>query len=136
DDYVLEDFLKAINGKRQYILNSRLICQQISNMDAKKRLKFAKIPHNFVLGNSCNFIAIETNLFKDAMITLDYLLIILNSFLLDWRFRLTSSNNHVNNYELAVLPIHKPSKKEKEKLSFLLEKGDRQRLEKEIINIY
>jgi hypothetical protein len=25
--------------------------------------------------------------------------------LLDWRFRVTSSNNHINNYELNELPI-------------------------------
>lgn len=30
---------------------------------------------------------------------------ILNSDLLNWRFKITSSNNHINNYELDELPI-------------------------------
>ena len=30
---------------------------------------------------------------------------ILNSELLNWRFKITSSNNHINNYELDELPI-------------------------------
>ena len=33
------------------------------------------------------------------------LLGILNSTLLDWRFKITSTNNHVNNYEIDELPI-------------------------------
>ena len=31
--------------------------------------------------------------------------ILLNSPLLNWRFKITSSNNHINNYELDELPI-------------------------------
>lgn len=30
---------------------------------------------------------------------------ILNSSLLNWRFKITSTNNHINNYELDELPI-------------------------------
>jgi adenine-specific DNA-methyltransferase len=30
---------------------------------------------------------------------------IFNSELLNWRFKITSSNNHINNYELGDLPI-------------------------------
>jgi len=29
----------------------------------------------------------------------------LNSELLNWRFKITSSNNHINNYELDELPV-------------------------------
>ena len=31
--------------------------------------------------------------------------LLLNSALLNWRFKITSTNNHVNNYELDELPI-------------------------------
>ena len=34
-----------------------------------------------------------------------YLLGLFNSHLLNWRFKLTSTNNHVNNYEIDELPI-------------------------------
>src|SRR5699024_12047436 len=50
----------------------------------------------------CNFITVEEN---DNNITLYYLLGLLNSKLLNWYFKLFSSNNHINNYELDMLPI-------------------------------
>jgi hypothetical protein len=31
--------------------------------------------------------------------------VLLNSALLNWRFKVTSTNNHINNYELDELPI-------------------------------
>ena len=31
--------------------------------------------------------------------------VLLNSALLNWRFKITSTNNHINNYELDELPI-------------------------------
>lgn len=86
-DYINFDF-----GKR------RLVCQQISNAASKRRLKFVFCETNDILGNSCNYIS------SDAT-TLKKLNILLNSSLLDWRFRVTSSNNHINNYELNELPI-------------------------------
>ena len=30
---------------------------------------------------------------------------VLNSALLNWRFKVTSTNNHINNYELDELPM-------------------------------
>jgi len=39
---------------------------------------------------------------------LSYLLGVLNSDLLNWRFDLSNSNNHVSNRELASLPIADP----------------------------
>ncbi len=135
DNYVQEEFLTMLNSKQKYVKIERLACQQISNIHAKKRLKFAKIKPNYILGNSCNFIAIETNLFKDDIIDIDYLLVLFNSFLLDWRFKLTSSNNHINNYELADLPIHKPTKEEVKKIKFL-RKNSRIALENYILEMY
>ena len=86
-DYINFDF-----GKR------RLVCQQISNAASKRRLKFVFCETNDILGNSCNYISSDPT-------TLKKLNILLNSSLLDWRFRVTSSNNHINNYELNELPI-------------------------------
>jgi hypothetical protein len=62
-------------------------------------MKFAKIPKNIILGNSCNYIVSDE-------IPIDYLLGLFNSYLFDWRFKLFSSNNHINNYELDDLPIN------------------------------
>lgn len=100
--YVDEKFIvENKTPKTKYIENERLICQQISNIKSKKRLKFSKIPKNYILGNSCNFIAVDND-----NIDLDFLLAIFNSYLMDWRFKLFSSNNHINNYELDDLPIN------------------------------
>jgi len=99
--YVEQTFIAdKPTSKKEFINDNRIICQQISNMSSNKRLKFAKIAKNHILGNSCNFIATNKN------VNLDYLLAILNSYLMDWRFQLFSSNNHINNYELNDLPIN------------------------------
>jgi adenine-specific DNA-methyltransferase len=121
DTYASEDFLSAINGKQKFIKEERIICQQISNMNSYRRLKFAKISNNIVLGNSCNFISLKNTLIKPPF-SLDYLLGVLNSRLLDWRFRITSSNNHINNYELDELPIPIPNKKQLIEIELLTNK--------------
>lgn len=87
DDFIKNDF------KRK-----RLICQQISNAGQNKRLKFVFSDETDILGNSCNYISADEN-------TLKKLYLLLNSNILNWRFKITSSNNHINNYELDELPI-------------------------------
>lgn len=100
-EYVKESFVSA-TAKKKYILESRLVCQQIANMAKKRRLSFALVPGGCVLGNSCNFLAVEPN--ADGVDSY-YLMGILNSTLMDWYFKLTSSNNHINNYEIDNFPI-------------------------------
>ena len=78
----------------------RLICQQISNVDLKKRLKFTFSETTDIMANSCNYI---TTL-RDS-VDLQKLHFLLNSELLNWRFKVTSSNNHINNYEIDEFPI-------------------------------
>ena len=99
-EYVSEDFISSKSA--EYINfdfgRRRLACQQISNAASKRRLKFVYCEPNDILGNSCNYISSDQT-------TLAKLNILLNSSLLDWRFRVTSSNNHINNYELNELPI-------------------------------
>ena len=122
-----EKFIKRTAEKNKYISRERLVCQQISNIHLEKRLKFTKIPENIVLGNSCNFLTFDESLFGNQEVGLDYLLGILNSMLLNWRFKITNSNNHISNYELAELPIVMPSisdRKEIEKLVSLIKNSD------------
>jgi len=100
-EYILiNDFLKR--KSKEYLKNDfkkeRLICQQISNNGIKKRLQFVKCKKNDIIANSCNYLTVlEGNL--------DQIKDILNSYLLNWRFKITSSNNHINNYEIAELPL-------------------------------
>lgn len=99
-EYVLEDFISTRSSDyRSFDFNKRrLICQQISNGGLKRRLKFIFCEDKDILGNSCNYLSAN----KDI---LDKLFLLLNSSILNWRFKITSSNNHINNYELAELPI-------------------------------
>ena len=98
----IENFLnkKSDDFKTNDYNKERLICQQISNVDMQKRLKFVFSEKTDILGNSCNYI-VSTRNEKD----LKKMFFILNSELLNWRFKITSSNNHINNYELDELPI-------------------------------
>lgn len=98
----IENFLnkKSEDFKTNDYNKKRLICQQISNIDMQKRLKFVFCKKTDIIGNSCNYI-VSTRKEED----LRKLFFILNSELLNWRFKITSSNNHINNYELDELPI-------------------------------
>jgi adenine-specific DNA-methyltransferase len=103
NEYVdIEKFInkKSIDFKEKDFNTKRLVCQQISNIDLNKRMKFTFSEKNDILANSCNYINSSRN-FED----LQKLYFILNSELLNWRFKVTSSNNHINNYELDELPI-------------------------------
>jgi len=100
-DYVSKEFVDQTNKKR-YIHHARLACQQIANMKKDRRVTFALVPENYVLGNSCNFIYIEENNYD---IDLYAMLGLLNSKLINWYFKLTSSNNHINNYEIDNFPV-------------------------------
>ena len=91
----------------------RIAGQQIANVDQKKRLKFALTKKNHVLGNSCNYITVKPPL------EIDWILTQLNSCLLNWRFKITSTNNHVNNYEIDQLPIILKKPKELDHLDAL-----------------
>lgn len=100
-EYVVEDFVQS-TAKKQYIFRERLVCQQIVNMSKKRRIAFSLVPKHIVLGNSCNFISINENADE---VDIFFLLGVLNSSLIDWYFKLTSSNNHINNYEIDNFPI-------------------------------
>ncbi len=117
--YADEKFISKLSEKQKYVLKERIICQQISNIHLEKRLKFTKIPGNIVLGNSCNFLTFNESLFSNQ-VSLDYLLGVLNSLLLNWRFKITNSNNHISNYELAELPIVIPSAAKKREVEELV----------------
>ena len=86
------DYMKFDFGKK------RLVCQQISNQTQRIRLKFIECQESDILGNSCNYITVDENF-------LHQMKALLNSALLNWRFKITSTNNHINNYELDELPI-------------------------------
>lgn len=80
----------------------RIACNQISNLKSQDRLKFC-IAENTFLANSCNYIFCEGEHSKEITY---YLMALMNSSLMEWRFRVTNGNNHVSNYELDELPLN------------------------------
>ncbi|MFX1266230.1 MAG: Eco57I restriction-modification methylase domain-containing protein, partial [Promethearchaeota archaeon] len=90
------------SGRIAHLRKPRLACQQVSNRAQRWRLKFAPVPSEAVLANSCNYIVVGEDLGSDA---LHYLLGVLNSDLMNWRFEVSNTNNHVSNRELSSLPI-------------------------------
>ena len=101
EDYVDDVFLEKTK-KSIYIEQERIICQQIANMHKERRVTFALAPAGCVLGNSCNFISVESNEYGIDIYTL---LGLFNTKIINWLFKLTSSNNHINNYEIDCFPV-------------------------------
>ena len=105
-EFVSSDFMN-ITKKKRYIEKERIICQQIVNMNKERRVTFALISKNYILGNSCNFISVEYNSYGIDIYTI---LGLFNTKIINWLFKLTSSNNHVNNYEIDCFPVPVKSK--------------------------
>jgi Alw26I/Eco31I/Esp3I family type II restriction m6 adenine DNA methyltransferase len=80
----------------------RIACQQVSNRNQRWRLKFAPVEPDLTLANSCNYVVLSKD--SDPHL-LNYLLGVLNSELMNWRFDISSTNNHVSNRELSGLPL-------------------------------
>lgn len=101
DAFVSPEFIKTTK-KNCYIQKERIACQQIANIHKERRITFALVPPDYILGNSCNFISIMDN---EYGIDIYALLGLFNTKIINWLFKLTSSNNHVNNYEIDCFPI-------------------------------
>lgn len=98
--------------------NYSLLIQQVVGADSReKRLICARtmLGESFLIGNSLNKITLKPE-FKSS-----YILGLLNSKSLDWFFRKTSTNNHVNGYEIEQLPLPKLDTQEKIMLSTQIE---------------
>lgn len=119
-EYVLPAFINKKSAdyiKFDYRTN-RIICKQISNQTQKRRLLFVLCERNDILGNSCNYLSVEEKYIPAVMA-------LLNSALLNWRFKITSTNNHINNYELDELPIIDIDNVNKEILALVGKEKDR-----------
>lgn len=120
--YVREDFFPRPKGK--WVEKDRIACQQISNMNQDRRLKWSRIRKDAVLGNSCNFIAIDDlSLFHESSpILLSYLLAVFNSDFQNKRFKLLSANNHISNSEISNMPLVIPEFQIQSRIALLAEK--------------
>jgi Alw26I/Eco31I/Esp3I family type II restriction m6 adenine DNA methyltransferase len=111
--YYIKDWIEAGINKERFVNISklrkiidinkinliRIITQQVANMELVDRLKGALTQKNYVIGNSCNVIHTE-----DEKV-LKMILALINSTFWEFLFRLFSTNNHINIYEIESLPI-------------------------------
>jgi len=96
----VQNYLKENSGeKTRHHQCQRIAMQGITGVDDKRRLVMTLVPSGFYLANSCNYIL------KPKNSKLEYILGILNSSLLNWVFKKTSTNSNVNCYEADKLPI-------------------------------
>jgi hypothetical protein len=82
----------------------RIATQRITGVDERQRLVATIITEPTWFADSTNSISPR----EGASLDLDYLVALLNSDLMQWRFRLTSTNNNVGTNELLTLPIRVP----------------------------
>lgn len=105
--WVLPEFLHTRVSARKlpHIDQMRIVGRQCSYLKKPRRLSFSLIAPGSVVANSCNYLVVTRD---DVAPLAKYLTGALNSTVLEWRFRLTSSTNHVGNYELDALPVPTP----------------------------
>ena len=95
----------------------RIAMQGITGVNEKYRIKSCLIKKNNFLANSTNFILKTSKDFTNSEI-----IAYLNSKLLNWFFKVFSTNANVNTYEINILPIIKFSKKNRDKIKKMSEK--------------
>jgi len=95
----------AESPKLKDLFQLRIVGRQCSYQNKARRLSFALAPAEVVVGNSCNYISASETNDGNATTLLRATLVILNSCIAEFFFRLFNSNNHVANYELDELPM-------------------------------
>jgi len=88
-------------------LRPRIVLARVVNMATFRRLKAAAVPAGWFLGDMTNYI-------DNMTVPCDYLLGLLNSRLLNWRLRITSTNNYISAAEIEALPIPRPFPEERD----------------------
>ncbi len=119
-DDIVEEFIQN-NHKAEYIRknenNTFLVCQNISGMTDKYRFNVSLCEQKRCLfGHTVNKIELK------HQFNPKFILAIINSRIIDWYFRKTSTNNHVNIYELEQLPIPKASQEQQKPIVELINK--------------
>ena len=115
DEYVQGGYKNDIVLKNT--LTTYLVCQQISGMTDRRRFNVSLTrKERCLFGNSVNKLALK------QICNSKYILAIINSRIVDWYFRKTSTNNHVNIYELEQLPIPKANREQENSITSLIDR--------------
>ncbi|PIP70340.1 MAG: hypothetical protein COW90_05850 [Nitrospirae bacterium CG22_combo_CG10-13_8_21_14_all_44_11] len=93
-------WVDAARPFRQHQTGIRIVTQEVSNMQQKRRLNGAVIQNNIYVGHTANYILLKANDYHP-----NYFAALLNSYLLDFIFQTFNSTNHIPARELKRLPI-------------------------------
>lgn len=116
--------LSGVEGKASHFKNTRIAYQQIANMQLARRLRSTIIPKDNYLGNTLGYILLP----EDSNFNLYALQAIFTSKLLNWRFKLCSTNNHILVNDVESLPIRR--------IAFVTPEGERKRLLEKAKGLY
>lgn len=86
--------------KSQHHKFDRIVMQGLTGVNEFHRLKMTIIPAGIYCANSVNYLH-----FNESNLNKKYILGLLNSSLLDYIFKISSTNSNVNGYEVDNLPI-------------------------------
>jgi Alw26I/Eco31I/Esp3I family type II restriction m6 adenine DNA methyltransferase len=95
-----EEFFRKKPEAKENIKFERIIGRNTINKASKPRLRFAILKPGYVITNAIKYI-----IQKDENVHKFYLITLLNSKMLNWRFELFSTQNNIRNYEIEALPI-------------------------------
>ena len=111
DEFVDKNYRKDYVSRNKR--NSYILCQEITGTVDPRRIHccISDKSKSFLCGHTINKVLLKEESWNLTIMGQ------LNSKLMDWVFRKTSSNNHVGGYELRQLPIRQPYNKNIEELS-------------------
>ena len=89
------------HSRKKVVTRRRIATQRITGVDEKRRVVAAIIEPPAYFADSTNSVVVD----DQASFCLEYVLGILNSRLIQWRFKITSTNNNVGTNELESLPF-------------------------------
>ena len=101
-------------GRLADFKSERIVMQRITGVDSRVRLIMTIVSKNTFCANSTNYIT-------DSVGNLKYLLGVLNSKLINYYYKLTSTNTNITNTEIQRIPII-TDKKAENKISKIVDK--------------
>jgi len=107
-------FEKKPTAKDVVDITPKIVGKEVQNMALKLRLNFTVLYQPYVMTNTVRYILVNDNNLSQL-----YIISILNSSFLNWRFKLFSLTNHIKKYEVESLPIPRIPLKEQKLFTIL-----------------
>ena len=106
------EYYPISNETRGHNKKERLVFQEVSNQQQKRRIKAVLVSPNYFCGHTTNYCFSKTENMSNL-----YLLALLNSSAVDYFFRYFNNTNHVPIGEIKNIPIPSVNQAEQEKIA-------------------